>query len=69
MILTKQFVQVGVLVTLLLGLSACGSSDSSEESSTFTVSLAAVDVHRISNDADVPVDTSGIDSGALTLQR
>lgn len=72
MIFSKQLVQGGVLAALLMGLSACGgsgsSADSSEASTTFTVSLAAVDVRRVSNDADVSVDTTGIISGELTLQ-
>lgn len=72
MIFSKQLVQGGVLAAVLMGLSACGgsdsSADSSEASTTFTVSLAAVDVRRVSNDAYVSVDTTGITSGELTLQ-
>lgn len=71
--LIKRVVQLSAVVTLLAGLAACGGSDTSNaspgESATFTISLAAVDVHRVSNDADVSVDTTDIESGELTLRQ
>ena len=67
-----------IAVSSLSLLSACGGGGGDSDtgggntqtsSKTFTVGLVSVDVNRISNGDTVAVDTSGINSGTLTLNQ